>query len=199
MASGNLSSGRRDERSRRRRDRAGRPARVCSPPRAGIAAQAPAAPRSGLRRQRYVRGLSHRQGDTLKGTPHAQAKNPRSPAATQGCESCHGPGQAHVDDDAKGNIRKFAQIKPAEINQTCLTCHNRGEHAGWEGSGHERRNLSCTTCHSVHSPKSAGAPAGQADRDPAVRHVPSPAGGQDRARRGAHAGAGGQDVVHVLP
>jgi DmsE family decaheme c-type cytochrome len=97
----------------------------------------------------------HTQGETLTGTAHALATNPRSPAATHGCESCHGPGQAHVDDENKGNIRKFAQIKPAEINQTCLSCHNRGEHAGFEGSGHERRNLSCSTCHSVHSPKSA--------------------------------------------
>src|SRR6185436_12713193 len=94
------------------------------------------------------------QGEKLKGTPHAQAKNPRSPAATQGCESCHGPGQAHVDDDAKGHIRKFAQMKPAETNQACLTCHNRGNHAAWEGSAHDRRDLSCTTCHSVHHPKS---------------------------------------------
>ncbi len=38
--------------------------------------------------------------------------------------------------------------------QTCLTCHNRGTHAGWEGSTHEARNLSCTTCHSVHKPAS---------------------------------------------
>src|SRR5437660_7584649 len=27
------------------------------------------------------------------GTAHARAKNPRTPAAGQGCESCHGPGQ----------------------------------------------------------------------------------------------------------
>ena len=59
-----------------------------------------------------------------------------------------------MDDEAKGHIAKFREMKPAEINATCLTCHNRGNHAGWEGSTHELRKLSCTTCHSVHSPQS---------------------------------------------
>ena len=95
------------------------------------------------------------QEASLKGTKHGQAANPRSPAAKLGCESCHGPGQAHVDDDAKGKITKFKAMKPAEVNGTCLTCHNRGTHAGWEGSTHEARNLSCATCHSVHKPQSS--------------------------------------------
>jgi DmsE family decaheme c-type cytochrome len=94
------------------------------------------------------------EGEAMKGTAHAQAKNPRTPAATLGCESCHGPGQAHVDDEAKGHILRFAQMKPEAVSETCLTCHNRGDHAAWEGSAHESRNLSCTTCHSVHHPKS---------------------------------------------
>jgi DmsE family decaheme c-type cytochrome len=59
-----------------------------------------------------------------------------------------------VDDDAKGNIIKFASLTPEQSSATCLTCHNRGAHAAWEGSTHEARNLTCTTCHSVHSPKS---------------------------------------------
>jgi DmsE family decaheme c-type cytochrome len=94
------------------------------------------------------------QEASLKGTQHGRARNPRSPAAANGCESCHGPGQAHVDDEAKGNILKFSAAKPADASQTCLACHNRGSHAAWEGSTHEARNLSCTTCHGVHKPAS---------------------------------------------
>jgi DmsE family decaheme c-type cytochrome len=94
------------------------------------------------------------EGKSIEHSRHGLAKNERTPAATLGCESCHGPGQAHIDDEAKGHIKKFSALKPAEINETCLTCHNRGTHAGWEGSKHEARNLSCTTCHSVHKPVS---------------------------------------------
>jgi DmsE family decaheme c-type cytochrome len=99
--------------------------------------------------------LCHEDQDkSLKGTKHGQAVNPRAPLAKLGCESCHGPLQAHVDDEKNGKVTRIKDMKPAEISGTCLTCHDRGTHAAWEGSTHEARNLSCTTCHSVHKPAS---------------------------------------------
>jgi len=48
----------------------------------------------------------------------------------------------------------FTKMSARDVNDTCTTCHNRGEHAMWKGSQHESRNLACTTCHSVHQPQS---------------------------------------------
>jgi DmsE family decaheme c-type cytochrome len=142
---------------------AGGPAAAQAPPAASGQQAAPPAPQAAQKATpagAYAGSdtcvLCHSdQEESLVGSVHANASHPRSPAAGQGCESCHGPGQAHVDDDAKENILKFGQLTPARSSETCLTCHNRGEHAAWEGSAHDRRNLSCTTCHSVHNPKSA--------------------------------------------
>jgi DmsE family decaheme c-type cytochrome len=89
------------------------------------------------------------------GSKHSRAANPRSPAAKQGCESCHGPGQAHVDgggDKTKINNPKTMSLRDA--NAACLTCHNRSSHDNFAGGKHDSRNVGCVTCHSVHAPKS---------------------------------------------
>ncbi len=73
------------------------------------------------------------------------------PWPSEGCESCHGPGEAHASDPEKIKPLQFAKVAASEANAQCQTCHNRGEHALWDGSQHENRNLKCIDCHSVHS------------------------------------------------
>jgi DmsE family decaheme c-type cytochrome len=94
---------------------------------------------------------------TINATRHGFVRDPRTPAAAQGCESCHGPGEAHAQDPTTVKSRMFDTLSAKAVSDTCMTCHNRGPHAMWAGSQHEARNVSCVTCHSVHSPKSAKA------------------------------------------
>ena len=95
------------------------------------------------------------EGESLGHTEHGRASNPRTPIAGRGCETCHGPGKAHVDADGDPTkIRSFPKMASRDVTAVCMTCHDRGDHAFFQGSMHDSRNLSCITCHSVHSPKS---------------------------------------------
>jgi DmsE family decaheme c-type cytochrome len=97
------------------------------------------------------------EGKALRLTLHGKSQNPRTPSATNGqtCETCHGPGQAHAESGGdKTKIRRLGAMAPREASATCLTCHDRGNHANWKGGMHDARNLSCVTCHSIHDPKS---------------------------------------------
>jgi DmsE family decaheme c-type cytochrome len=97
--------------------------------------------------------LTCHEDQSYRGTAHARSFNERTPAATRGCESCHGPGQKHAESGDPALIRSFRTMAASEASETCTTCHNRASHALWDGSQHDQRNISCATCHSVHSPK----------------------------------------------
>ncbi|HUD73326.1 MAG TPA: hypothetical protein VMQ62_15320, partial [Dongiaceae bacterium] len=77
----------------------------------------------------------------LAKTKHGQTKAANWDAATS-CETCHGPGGAHVDaGGTKETIRNPDHMTAAEINATCLSCHERGDRSHWMGSQHEGRGL----------------------------------------------------------
>ena len=85
---------------------------------------------------------------------HAIKGDPRTPAAKQGCESCHGPGAAHVESEGEEGTILVLNPKSAtpveEKNAPCLRCHTKGKVAMWHGSTHEQRGLACSNCHNPH-------------------------------------------------
>jgi DmsE family decaheme c-type cytochrome len=82
--------------------------------------------------------------------------HPRTPLEAQGCESCHGPGRAHVEagGDLAAIIRfdKKSDRSVEELNGQCLQCHEKGARLFWQGSTHESRGVACVNCHQVMQP-----------------------------------------------
>src|SRR5262245_37230196 len=75
----------------------------------------------------------------------------------QSCASCHAGAADHAKARMEGNEDKppsIKALKAPDVNKTCLTCHSTGHQANWMGSLHDRRNVSCVSCHSVHDFKS---------------------------------------------
>ncbi|MEJ1963877.1 MAG: DmsE family decaheme c-type cytochrome [Gammaproteobacteria bacterium] len=67
------------------------------------------------------------------------------------CETCHGGGSAHArSPTTKGLIIGFTRGSGTTITvQTgaCLACHSGGPRNLWQGSIHQRFDLSCSDCH----------------------------------------------------
>jgi DmsE family decaheme c-type cytochrome len=66
------------------------------------------------------------------------------------CESCHGPGKAHVESGGdKTKIFDLATATAKAVDATCLGCHAEA-HPNFLRSPHAKANVSCVSCHTVH-------------------------------------------------
>ena len=88
--------------------------------------------------------------------PHYQsiASAKESPENT-GCESCHGPGKAHIAaHGGKATIVAFSEIGPEKTLDACLRCHSQTlSRANIRKSAHTQADVVCTNCHSIHNSK----------------------------------------------
>jgi DmsE family decaheme c-type cytochrome len=99
-------------------------------------------------------------------TCHEKAVNTRFNQSThsqrsQSCATCHNGVNEHFQAqmDGKSGV-PTPSMKPrtaADINATCMTCHDKGARTNWHGGAHDRRDVSCMSCHSIHNFKSNAA------------------------------------------
>lgn len=101
-------------------------------------------------------GCHEDQNKRFKNTKMGKAfAAPHTADEKLGCESCHGPGKAHVE---AGGSRSTIPVRfgkdsgnsVEELNHACIQCHKNGNRRFWAGSPHESRGMKCIDCHDGH-------------------------------------------------
>ena len=91
-------------------------------------------------------------GPSFQHTAHAKQ--------AQSCATCHSGVAEHAKAQMTGGqapTPTLKNLKAQELNAVCLTCHEKNNQANFVSSMHSRRNVACTSCHSIHNAKSAKA------------------------------------------
>jgi DmsE family decaheme c-type cytochrome len=95
--------------------------------------------------------------EKLLATPHGRLlRQAPELAARQGCEACHGPGEAHVaagGGKGVGGLLSFREEAAKARSEVCLACHQQeAERFQFRRSEHKLTGVACTDCHALHAP-----------------------------------------------
>jgi predicted CXXCH cytochrome family protein len=86
-------------------------------------------------------------------TPHGKTAQFMKGAQATSCDTCHGDPTRHNQSGNPGHISSPTKVPAAQASLMCLTCHSRNEtHVSWQGSAHDRKDMTCVSCHKEHHP-----------------------------------------------
>jgi DmsE family decaheme c-type cytochrome len=88
--------------------------------------------------------------ESFAGTPHGSYLYGGTGTEDGGCQSCHGPGGAHMDSEDPADIVNPATLDLISGESTCLECHADHNREEWELSDHRTAGVQCADCHKVH-------------------------------------------------
>jgi len=110
--------------------------------------------------KRCLRCHDDRQGLTMLHTKHGQTGDARTPFAAKQCETCHGASDEHVSATTPEGVKRpladviFGPGSPTPAgtqNAVCLNCHQGGARMNWAVSAHAGSEISCASCHDLHT------------------------------------------------
>lgn len=93
--------------------------------------------------------------ENMEASPHGQEVDSRTPFGQRGCETCHGPGALHFENEEGNCIISMTGRYGESVeqrNDICLGCHQSGGRMHWLSSIHEAEDLACVNCHTIHKP-----------------------------------------------
>lgn len=107
----------------------------------------------------------------LAGSVHATAVlKTKDGKKITGCETCHGPGSAHIEDLTPKTILTFRNEPAAQRSAACLRCHaSIDARLNFRSGDHDRRKVACDQCHTVtgsqafHAMRAVGDVMGRAE------------------------------------
>ncbi len=77
--------------------------------------------------------------------------DPKLPIDKKGCQGCHGPGRIHQAEE-NPEVISFTKMSPKESTAACLRCHGKTmAPTHWKRTEHARADLSCVSCHQIHT------------------------------------------------
>ena len=96
----------------------------------------------------------HAMMNSVHGKPTAD-----TPMGQKGCAQCHGSSQSHIQSPTRSKPDvSFGPTWSDSVSlqdQACLGCHEKDTTPHWNNSLHGQENLSCVTCHDLHTTNTA--------------------------------------------